>query len=199
MSSKILISIPCKGQENKYKTYLGLLDSGASASLADENLFKSSLVTKREGRGSTWKTQVGNVSTSKVASSIHKKPKGRRNIPPVQQANQRQLLIHLGKGPLSEYRSRRPQLSKRIPLGRYSSKYGAKETLDPSSHQRIMGSWKQRKKRRVREQRGNTGSQVQEDGSPRDCKFTQAPNLWRTRTRPRSPKEIRSSLPRNKR
>ena len=67
MSSEILISIPCKGQENKYKTYLGLLDSGASASLADENLFKSSLVTKREGRGSTWKTQVGNFSTSKVA------------------------------------------------------------------------------------------------------------------------------------
>ena len=39
MISEILISIPCKGQENKYKTYLGLLDSGASASLVDENLF----------------------------------------------------------------------------------------------------------------------------------------------------------------
>ena len=67
MISKILISIPFKGQTNKYKTYLRSLDSGASTSLADENLFKSSLVTKREGRGSTWKIQVGNFPTSKVA------------------------------------------------------------------------------------------------------------------------------------
>ena len=55
MSSEILILIPFKDQENKYKTYLGLLNSGASASLTDENLCKSPLVTKREGRGSTWK------------------------------------------------------------------------------------------------------------------------------------------------
>ena len=67
MSSEIMISIPFKDQANKYKIYLGLLDSGASASLADENFFKSSLVTKREGRGLTWKTQFGNFSTSKVA------------------------------------------------------------------------------------------------------------------------------------
>ena len=67
MSSKILISILLKGQANKYKTYLGLLDSGTSTSLAGENLFESSFVTKCEGRGSTWKTQVGNVSTSEVA------------------------------------------------------------------------------------------------------------------------------------
>ena len=53
MSSEIMISIPFKDRANKYKIYLGLLDSGASASLADDNFFKSSLVTKREGRGST--------------------------------------------------------------------------------------------------------------------------------------------------
>ena len=58
MCSEILISIPLKGEVNKYETYLGLLDSGAFASLADENLFESSLVTKREGRGSETSLQV---------------------------------------------------------------------------------------------------------------------------------------------
>ena len=67
MSSKILICIPLRGEVNKYKTYLGLLDSGVSASLADDNLFETSLVTKRNGRRSTWKTQIGTFSTSKVA------------------------------------------------------------------------------------------------------------------------------------
>ena len=65
MSSEILIFIPLKKEDHKYKTYLGLLDIGASTSLADENLFDSSLVTKREGRGSTWKTQIEKFSTSK--------------------------------------------------------------------------------------------------------------------------------------
>ena len=68
MSSEVLISIRLKGDANKYKIYLGLLDSGASASLADENLFQTSQVNKREGRGSTWKTQVGNFTTSKTTN-----------------------------------------------------------------------------------------------------------------------------------
>ena len=141
MSSKILIYIPLRGEVNKYKTYLGLLDSGVSASLADDNLFETSLVTKRNGHRSTWKTQIGTFSTSKVAEVTALK------LPQFMKSRTIDANFHLfnkqvndtysfilGRDFLPEYWTRCPQLAKGIYLRQYPSHHGTARTLDPSSH-----------------------------------------------------------------
>lgn len=60
-----MVSIPIGVGGKKVNTYLGLVDSGASGSLADKELISSCSRKKITTKSTTWQTKTGTFTTEK--------------------------------------------------------------------------------------------------------------------------------------
>ena len=65
LSAELLVSIPVGTGGEKFETYLGLIDSGASNSLANDKLATPRSGTKKNTKSTTWQTKTGTFATSK--------------------------------------------------------------------------------------------------------------------------------------
>ena len=65
LSAELLVSIPVGEGGKKFQTYLGLIDSGASGSLANSDLVTPRSKTKTNTKSTTWQTKTGTFTTNK--------------------------------------------------------------------------------------------------------------------------------------
>ena len=64
LSAEIIVVVPNEDGGNKYTTYLGLLDSGASGSLANKKITNANSTSKGKTSETTWQTKAGTFTTS---------------------------------------------------------------------------------------------------------------------------------------